>query len=100
MRAWYVPHGWVPNFIDWQPGQRTFDEAVCISYEPSVVVLFNIDKATPNSYITQFGHIFSNLPGDILLVYDDADVPENIEELLPDILERDHNQRLAYFDDS
>jgi hypothetical protein len=95
-KAWYVRHGSKPEFIHWD-GQRAFDECLYISDVPSIAVLYNIDKESPNEYVKQFGYIFSNLPGDMILVYENKDVPENIEELLPAILQKDNDARGAFF---
>lgn len=95
-KCWYVHHGSTPEFIEFD-NKRVFDENLYISSNPSITVLYNIDKGSPNPYLQQFGYVFSNIPGDMILIYDNKNVPENIEELLPTILKKDNDDRLEFF---
>ena len=96
MKVWYVPHGDCPEFVDYD-SDRLFDESLSLSDEPPICVLYTIDKTTPNPYVAKFGQIFRNIPGDLMLIYENEDVPENIESLLPGILKKDSEKRVGFF---
>ncbi|GAG48876.1 unnamed protein product, partial [marine sediment metagenome] len=73
-----------------------------LSLSPTLFVLYNLDKGTPNLKLKQFGYILSNIPGDAIFISEGLssglkeDISENIEEELPQILKEDDKQRKAF----
>jgi len=97
-RVWYVKHGSNPEFVKWDTISGTFDESLAIS--PNHFTFYNLNKSTPNPYVAKFGYIFSNLPGDVVVVYENddgmADISIDFEKDLPAILEDDYEKRRSF----
>nr|QBK86188.1 MAG: hypothetical protein LCMAC101_07830 [Marseillevirus LCMAC101] len=95
---WYVPFEGPARFVKKQP--CSFEENLSIS--PTLIVLYNIDKGSPNPKLKPFGHILSNIPGDAIFIAEELssghpkDISLNIENELPQILEEDTRQREAF----
>lgn len=95
---WYVPFDGPSQFVRTQP--HKFEEHLALS--PTLCVLYNINRETPNLKLKQFGYILSNIPGDAIFISEEfsshhpEDISENIEHELPQILEKDNIQRDLY----
>jgi hypothetical protein len=96
---WYVPFDGPAQFVRTKP--HSFEEHLAIS--PTLFVLYNIDKGSPNPTLQKFGHVLSNIPGDAIFISEGLsshypeDISENIEQELPAILEKDSIQRSLFF---
>ena len=96
---WYVPFDGPSRFVKDQP--HSFEEHLSLS--PTLLVLYNINKGSPNPKLQSFGYVLSNIPGDAIFISEGLsshypeDISENIEEELPRILEKDNTQRNLFY---
>ena len=98
---WYVPFDGPAQFVKTKP--HSFEEHLALS--PTLCVLYNINREdpTPNPKLKQFGYILSNIPGDAIFIsegissHQPEDISENIEQELPQILEKDNIQRSLFY---
>lgn len=96
---WYVPFDGPAQFVKTQP--HSFEEHLALS--PTLCVLYNINRETPNLKLKQFGYILSNIPGDAIFISEGLsshypeDISENIEQELSQILEKDDIQRNLFY---
>ncbi len=77
-----------------------FDESLYLG--PGISVLYDISKSTPNEGLSKFGGIFSNIPGDAVVIFENPhtgkriDVPDDVLDKLPQILKNDSEQRIRF----
>ena len=95
---WYVPFDGPPRFVKSQP--HSFEENLSLS--PTLCVLYNIDRGTPNLKLKSLGYILSNIPGDAIFIteglssHSPEDIYMNIEKEIDQILEEDEYQRKTF----
>lgn len=97
-RVWYVEHGKNGVFTQYSKVPEYFEENITLS--ENYVMMYNINKSTPNPYLFKFGYIVQNIPGDAVVLYEDGesikDIPLDFEEKFPEILKHDMVARSAF----
>lgn len=98
LKMWCIPHDGKPYFITQTLKKvRRYDEGLSLS--ENLTLMYNTNRVLPNPNLSKFGQVLSDIPGDALLIDEDGDIPDNIEELLPQILEKDTRARLDFIKD-
>lgn len=97
-RVWQVKHGSTAAYI-YVDEIPHFDEHLVIS--PHHVLLYNIDKDTPNPYLQPYGYVMSNIPGDAMVIQHDdkgetVDIDWLFKERLAEMLVHDNDRRLEF----
>lgn len=102
--VWKVPFFAQPSFVHVNSdAMPLYDEFLVIS--PTLSVLFNGDKPTPNRNLKKFGGILAKIQGEAMIFACDpetganVDIPENFLENLRDILRKDEDARRMHFED-
>lgn len=90
----YFPHSGVPVIRTGVPAGFKGCEHLAIS--PTIMVYYDVTHSTPNMSLAKFKHVLSYIQGDAIFVCEDGDIPENILDLLPDILLEDARARLVF----
>lgn len=112
-RVWVFPHSAIPYFANKTMEEiAIYDEGLYLGgsdiinefgkFETEeieiiggVSLLYNINKDTSNPHLAKYGYIVTNIPGDAVLSGDGVDLPKNIEQIFPLILEEDQKARTA-----
>jgi hypothetical protein len=101
IKVLWFPHSGEPQIV--QRPSLPFEESLYLG--PGFVLLYNLDRYSPNASLKKFGRIVSNIPGDAILICEDVttgkpiDVPSDILQQFPRILKADEEQRIRFVEE-
>ena len=96
-RVLFFPHSGKPKFMK---GVGDFKGSDFLAISETLFVLYDITHNTPNAEMAKFGYIFSNIPGNAVLISENGDspldIPLDILKRLPGILKKDDDARSSF----